>query len=37
MLVIHIETEDFTKILLMMLKDGLTHLTMIRMMMDHFQ
>ena len=35
--VICIESEDFLKILLMMLKNGLIRLTMIRMMKDHFQ
>ena len=35
--VIHIFTEDFFKILPMILKDGLIHLTMIRMTKDHFQ
>ena len=35
--VIHILTENFLKTLPMMLKDGLIHLTMIRMTKDHFQ
>ena len=35
--VIHIFNEDFLKTLPMMLKDGLIHLTMIRMTKDHFQ
>ena len=35
--VIHIEIEDFYKILPMMLKDGLIHLTMMKMIKDHFQ
>ena len=30
-------TEDFLVIFLMMLKDGLTHLTMMKMIKDHFQ
>ena len=35
--VINIFTEDFLKTLTMMLKGGLTHLTMIRITKDHFQ
>ena len=35
--VINIFTEHFLKTLTMMLKDGLTHLTLIRMTKDHFQ
>ena len=35
--VIHIKTEDFYKELLMMLKDGPIHLTMMKMMKDRFQ
>ena len=35
--VIHIFTEDFLMILVMMLKDGLIHLTMTRMIKYHFQ
>ena len=35
--IIHIKTEDFMKTLLMMLKNGLTHQTMIKMTKDHFQ
>ena len=35
--VIHIFNEEFLKTLPMMLKDGLIHLTMIRMTKDHFQ
>ena len=35
--VINIFTEDFLKMLTMMLKDGLIHLTMIRMIKDHFK
>ena len=35
--IITIFTEDFLRILVMMLKDGLTHPTMIRMLKDHFQ
>ena len=35
--VINIFTEDFLKILTMMLKDGLIHLAMMRMIKDHFQ
>ena len=34
---IHVKTEDFMKTLLMMLKNGLIHLTMIRMMIVVFQ
>ena len=32
-----LKLKIFMKILLMMLKDGLIHLTMIKMMKDHFQ
>ena len=35
--VINIFTEDFFKTLTMMLKDGLIHLTMMRMIKDHFK
>ena len=35
--VINIFTETFLKILAMMLKDGLIHLTMMKMIKDHFQ
>ena len=35
--IIHIKTEYFMKILLMMLKNGLTDLTMTKMIKDHFQ
>ena len=35
--IIYIELKIFTKALLMMLKDGLIHLTMMKMMKDHFQ
>ena len=35
--VINIFTKTFLKILTMMLKDGLIHLTMMRMIKDHFQ
>ena len=35
--VIHVIPEDFTKILLMMLKNGLIHLTMMSMIKDHLQ
>ena len=35
--VINIFTKDFFKILTMMLKDGLIHLTMIKMIKDHFK
>ena len=34
---IYIKTEDFLKVFLMMLRDGLTDLTMIKMIKDHFQ
>ena len=36
-LVVYIKTENFTKTLLMMLKDRSVHLTMIKMVKDHFQ
>ena len=36
-LMYNIFTEDFLKILTMMLKDGLIHLTMIRMIKNHFK
>ena len=32
-----LKPKIFTKILLMMLKNGLTHLTMMKMIKDHFQ
>ena len=32
-----LKLKIFTKTLLMMLKDGLIHLTMMKMMKDHFQ
>ena len=35
--VIHIKTEDFVKTLLMTLKNGLTHQTTAKMIIDHFQ
>ena len=35
--VINTFTKDFFKILTMMLKDGLIHLTMIKMIKDHFR
>ena len=35
--IIHIETKDFLKKFLMMLKNGLTRLTMIKMIKDLFQ
>ena len=35
--VINIFTKTFLKILTMMLKDGLIHLTMIKMIKDHFK
>ena len=35
--VIHIITEDFFKVFLVMLKDGLIHLTTLKMMKDLFQ
>ena len=35
--VIHIFTEDFLKTLIMMLKDGLIHLTMVKTIKDHFK
>ena len=35
--IIHIITEDFKKTFLMMLKYGLIHLTMMRMIKDLFQ
>ena len=35
--IIHIKTEDFLKIFLMMLKNGLMHLIMIKMIKDLFQ
>ena len=35
--IIHIKLKIFTKTLLMMLKNGLTHLTMMKMTKDHFQ
>ena len=35
--IITIFTEDFLRILVMMLKDGLIHPTIIRMLKDHFQ
>ena len=35
--VIYIKTEDFLKIFPMMLRDGLIHLTMIKMIKDLFQ
>ena len=35
--VIYIKTEDFLKIFPMMLRDGLIHLTMIKMIKDRFQ
>ena len=34
--VIYIKTEDFLKIFLMMLRDGLIHLTMMKMIKDRF-
>ena len=34
--IIHIKTEDFTKTLLIMLPNGLTHLTMTKMIKSHF-
>ena len=37
LLAIHIKTEDFVKILLMMLKNSLSYLTMMNMIKDHFQ
>ena len=33
----YMDTEAFLKILAMMLKDGLIHLTMIRMIKNHFK
>ena len=35
--IIYIKTEGFMKTLQMILKNGLTHLTMIKMIKDHFQ
>ena len=35
--IIHIITEDFLKTLLMMLQNGLIHLTMMKMIKDLFQ
>ena len=35
--IISIKTEDFIKILLMRLKDGTIHPTMMKMIKDHFQ
>ena len=35
--VIYIKTEDFFLILTMMLKNGLIHLIMTKMIMDHYQ
>ena len=35
--IIHIRTEGISKILLMMLKNGMTHLTMTRIIKDCFQ
>ena len=35
--IIHNITEDFLVIFLMMLKDGLIHLTKMKMIKDHFQ
>ena len=35
--IIHIKTENFYKTLLIILKNGLTHLTMTKMIKDHFQ
>ena len=35
--VTHIITEDFLEILLVMLKDGLIHLTMLKMIKELFQ
>ena len=36
-LFIYIKTEDFTKTLLMMFKNGLTHLTIMKLIKDRFQ
>ena len=36
-IVINIFTEDFLKTLTMMFKDGLIHLTVMKMIKDHFQ
>ena len=35
--IIHIKTEDFIKKLLMVLKNGLTHLTMMKVIKERFQ
>ena len=35
--IVHIKTEDFYKDLQMMLKNGLTHQTIVKMIIDHFQ
>ena len=35
--IMHIKTEDFLKILLMMLKNGLTHQFMMLVLIDHYQ
>ena len=35
--IIHIKTEVFMKTLLMMLKNGLTHQTVMKKIKDHFQ
>ena len=35
--IIHIKTESFMKILVMMLKIGLAHQTIVKMIKDHFQ
>ena len=35
--VVHIITEDFLEIFLVMLKDGLIHLTMLKMIKELFQ
>ena len=35
--VVHIKNGDFLKIFLMMLRDGLIHVTMIKMAKDRFQ
>ena len=35
--IMHIKTEDFFKILLMMLKNGLTNQIMILVLIDHYQ
>ena len=35
--IIHIETEDFYEDIANVFKDGLTHLTMTKMIKDHFQ